>query len=69
MTFGNMRANGVRDLRVYCGGRFCHHQAIINADSFADDLFIVDIDRQLVCTVCGAIGAETMPDWPNAMVR
>jgi hypothetical protein len=30
MTFGNMRANGVRDLRVYCATNFCHHQAIIN---------------------------------------
>jgi hypothetical protein len=54
MTFGNMRANGVRDLRVYCATNFCHHQAIINVDGFADDLFIVDIDRRLICTACGA---------------
>ena len=56
MTFGNMRANGVRDLRVYCGGRFCHHQAIINVDGFADEFSIVDIVGRFVCTACGAIG-------------
>jgi len=63
MTFDNMRTNGVRDLRVYCGGRFCHHQAIINTDDFGDDSFIVDIDRRFVCTVCGAIGGDVRPDW------
>jgi hypothetical protein len=68
MTFGNMRADGVSDLRVYCSSRFCYRQATINADGFADDMFIVDIDRRFACTVCGAIGAETMLDWPNAMV-
>jgi len=25
MTLGNMRANGVRTLAVYCGGQWCHH--------------------------------------------
>jgi len=63
MTFGNMRANGVHYLRVYCAGRLCHHQASISADYFADDPFVVDLGRRMVCTVCGAIGVETMPDW------
>jgi hypothetical protein len=29
MTLGNMRANGVRTLAVYCGGGYCHHEAVL----------------------------------------
>jgi hypothetical protein len=36
MTLGNMRANGVRSLAVYCWQ--CHHQVVINADQWPDDV-------------------------------
>jgi hypothetical protein len=32
MTFANMRAQGVRFLRVVCD--LCHHDAVINVDCF-----------------------------------
>jgi hypothetical protein len=36
MTLGNMRANGVRSLDVSCWQ--CHHQAIVSADPWPDDV-------------------------------
>jgi hypothetical protein len=62
MTAGNMRRNGVRNLDLYC--RRCHHGALLNADHLPDDFDLMRIDRQLVCTRCGAIGeAACSPNW------
>jgi hypothetical protein len=36
MTLGNMRANGVRSLLVYCFA--CHHEAILPVEHYPDDL-------------------------------
>ena len=51
-----MRANGVRDLHVYCADRNCHHQATISVDDFADALVVIDFGPRRVCTACGMIG-------------
>ena len=29
MTLGNMRANGVRTLAIYCDGRGCGHSVVL----------------------------------------
>jgi hypothetical protein len=36
MTLGNMRANGIHSLAVSC--HLCHHEAIINAVPWLDDV-------------------------------
>jgi len=38
MTLGNMRENGVRSLAITCGALWCHHQAVLDVNAFADDL-------------------------------
>ena len=63
MTLGNMRANGVRSLAIHCGGRFCWHSAVLNADGYRDDLPVPAFGPRMVCTVCGAIGADARPNW------
>jgi hypothetical protein len=67
MTLANMRQNGARSLRAFCAGRFCNHSKTINVDSYADDLAVPDFGPKFVCSRCGAIGAEVMPDWPAQM--
>lgn len=63
MTLGNMRANGVRSLAVYCGGRYCHHQAVLDVSGYPDDAPVPAFGPRMVCTVCGAIGADARPNW------
>ena len=63
MTLGNMRANGVRSLAVHCGGRYCHHEAVIDVSAYADDVPVPSFGPRMVCTVYGAIGSDVRPNW------
>ncbi len=63
MTLGNMRANGAQTLAVYCGGRYCHHQAIIDVSGYAEDVAVPRFGRRMGCTVCGVIGVDARPNW------
>ena len=63
MTLSNMRANGVRTLAVYCGGRGCHRQAVLDVSRYANDVPVPAFGLRMVCTVCGAIGADARPNW------
>jgi len=69
MTLGNMRQNGVRTLAVTCGALRCHHQAVLNVTGFADDLTVPAFGPRMVCTVCGAIGADARPNWNERAPR
>jgi hypothetical protein len=60
MTLGNMRANGVRSLAVHCWQ--CHHQVVINADQWSDDVPVPTFGPRMVCTRCGVVGADARPD-------
>jgi hypothetical protein len=60
MTLGNMRANGVHTLAVYCR---CNHDAILDAASYPDEMPVPAFGPRMVCTVCGAIGADVRPNW------
>jgi hypothetical protein len=53
MTLANMRAQGVRSLRVVCD--LCHHEAANNVDRFGED--VPAFGPRMVCTRCGIIGA------------
>jgi len=64
MTFGNMRENRVRNLSVQCCE--CHHERLLNADHFPDDVEIHSIESRLLCAYCGSIGkSDVMPNWPE----
>jgi hypothetical protein len=61
MTLGNMRANGVRSLKVSCWQ--CHHQTIMSADPWSDDVPVPTFGPRMVCTRCGIVGADARPNW------
>ena len=63
MTLGNMRANGVRTRAVLCGGRGCNHASVVDVTDFADEVPVPSFGPRMVCTVCGAIGADARPNW------
>jgi hypothetical protein len=61
MTLGNMLENGVRSLFVSCW--ICHHQTVLSADPWADDIPVPAFGPRMVCTACGIIGADAQPNW------
>jgi len=61
MTLGNMRANGVRSLAIYC--ERCHHQELLGVNEFSDDIPVPAFGPRMVCTRCGAISADARPHW------
>jgi hypothetical protein len=63
MTIGNMRANGVRTLAVRCGALWCHHCGVLDVSAYSDDVPVPSFGPRMVCTVCGAIGADARPRW------
>ena len=63
MTLRNMRENDVCSLAIPCGAVWCHHQAVLDVDAFADDMAVPSFGPRMVCTVCGAIGADARPNW------
>jgi hypothetical protein len=67
MTLGNMRANGVHLLAVSC--QLCHHEAIISAAPWPDDVPVPVFGPRMVCTRCGIIGADARPNWQEQPAR
>jgi hypothetical protein len=63
VTLGNMRATGVRMLAIACLGRGCYHQAILDVTEFDDDVPVPAFGARMVCTACGAIGADARRNW------
>ncbi len=63
MTLGNMRQNGVRSLAITYGALWCHHEAVLAVDSYDGDVTVLAFGPRMVCTHCGAIGADTRPNW------
>jgi hypothetical protein len=48
MTLANMRGNGVRSLAVSC--HLCHHDAVLSADPWPDDMPVSAFAPRMVCT-------------------
>ena len=63
ITLGNTRANGVRTLAVWCGGCGCDHEQIIDVSAYSDNVLVPAFGPRMVCTFCGAIGADARPNW------
>lgn len=67
MTLGNMRANGVRSLLVYCLA--CHRDVVFDVEAYPDDVPVPAFSPRMVCTACGMIGAEARPNWNDRRRR
>ena len=67
MTLGNMRENGVRSLFVSCW-QF-HHEAILNVETWPDQVPVPTFGPRMVCTKCGMIGADARPNWQEQPTR
>jgi hypothetical protein len=40
-----------------------------NADRWPDETVLLDLDRRVVCTRCGMIGADVRPNWQERKGR
>ena len=47
ITFGEMRASCVRDVLIYCRDHRCSHHVEANADGWADDVRLSDIQPKV----------------------
>ena len=65
-TFGEMRTSGVRDVLIYCRDHRCSHHVGSDADGWADDVRLSDIEDRFVCQVCGRRGADARPKFARA---
>jgi hypothetical protein len=58
ITFGDMRASGVRGLLIYCSDYQCAHSVEISADRWPDHVQLSDLEPLFVCQACGERGAD-----------
>ena len=59
ITFGQMREDGYRGIIVYCRDHKCSHNVTMNADRWADDLRLSDVEPNFTCTACGKKGRRS----------
>ena len=62
MDLENMRQNGVRSLWIQCNQ--CRHTTVMNV--VPGDLTVPSFGPRMVCTKCGTIGADALPNWEGA---
>jgi hypothetical protein len=62
MTLSNMRENGVRSLAITCGSLHCHHEATLDVSAFPNEATVPSFGPRMVCTRCGAVGADARPN-------
>jgi hypothetical protein len=58
ITFGEMRASGIRDLLIYCADYRCSHSIQMSGNRWADHVRLSDVEGRFVCMACGKRGAE-----------
>jgi hypothetical protein len=63
MTLGNMRANGVRTIAVWCAARDCHHHGVVDVEQLGDDVPVLSLGPRMRCGRCGQLGADARPNW------
>ena len=63
LTFGEMRAAGVRGVLIYCRDYRCSQWTRLDADRWSDGVRLSDVETGLVCTACGKRGADVRPDF------
>jgi hypothetical protein len=62
ISFGELRASGVRGVLVYCSDYRCSHSMAISADRWPR---LSDIEPRFTCQACGHRGADVRPDWDS----
>jgi hypothetical protein len=62
-SLGNMRANGVRSLIVYCSNVTSRHEAVVSVDQLADTVPVRSLGPRMRCKRCGQRGADVRPNW------
>lgn len=65
VTLRHMRSQGCRDLLVNCNSGRCNHSTIMNVGHLPDDTPIKSLGDDFVCTQCGHLGADVVPNWPE----
>ncbi len=63
ITFGEMRAAGVRGLLIYCSDYKCSHSTTISSDRWPDGVRLSDIEPLFTCQVCGRRGTDVRPNF------
>ena len=58
-----MRSQGCRDLLVYCNSGRCNHSTIMNVGHLRDGTPIKSLGDGIVCSRCGHVGADVLPNW------
>ena len=66
ITFGEMRAAGVRVVLVYCSDYRCSRSKALAADRWPDEVRLSDIEPRFVCEGCGRRGGDVRPDWQTS---
>jgi hypothetical protein len=66
ITFGEMRASGVREVMIYCRDHRCSHYIAISSDRWSDHVRLSDSEPDFVCTACGWRGADVRPAFGRA---
>jgi hypothetical protein len=69
ITFGEMRAAGVRGLLIYCSDYRCSHSIAISADRWPDDVRLSDLEARFARKACGKRGADVRADFDWAARR
>ena len=63
ITFGEMRASGVRGLLIYCSDYKCSHGTTISGDRWPDSVRLSDIEPLFICQICWQRGADVRPNF------
>ena len=66
ITFGEVREAGACDVLIYCRDYRCGRHTEANADGWADDVRLSDIEPRFICERCGQRGAELRPKFEPA---
>lgn len=61
LTFGQLRAQGIRRLTVRCRNFSCEHASVLHGDRWGDNIRLSDVEPLLTCWVCRARGGELSP--------
>ena len=69
ITFAEMRAAGVHRVLIYCTDYRSSHSTCLDADPWADDIRLSDIEPMFVCAARGRRGADIRPDWRSLEPR
>ncbi|PJG56640.1 hypothetical protein CVM73_03575 [Bradyrhizobium forestalis] len=66
ITFGEMRSVGVHGILVYC---HCGHHVGLDANRWADEMRLSDIEPRFVCVACGSRGSDVRPNFDRGNPR